>query len=83
MKVNNKYGYKLCYRANNKRKLKIHKITNTLDLALFEIQRNKYVKIFNRHSKTKLINPVWHLLEVKNKKEYNKLYKGCPFKDDL
>ena len=47
---------------------KIKIITNTYNLALFENQLN---------------NNTLTILPVKNLKEYKKLWKGCPFKDNL
>lgn len=47
---------------------RIKAVTNTYNLALF----------INKLHKSCLL-----ILPVKNVKEYNKLWKGCPFKDDL
>lgn len=71
MILNNKYGYKVCYKENNN-KLKLSLITNSFDLAVLEIK--------NKNSPT---HSIWHLFEIKNKNEYNKLWKGCPFMDNL
>ena len=83
MVLDNKYGYKVCYEEQEKDKLKVHLVTNNFDLAILEL--NDYVKNpqVDRKDKHIIKNPKWHLFEVKTSKEYNKLWKGCPFKDDL
>ena len=83
MVIDNKYGYKLCYEEQEKNKLKVHLVTNNFDLAIWEIENYlKYPQI-DKKDKHIIKNPKWHLFEVKTSKEYNKLWKGCPFKDDL
>lgn len=79
MKINNKYGYKVMYEENKKKKQYL--VTNSLELALWEIEN--YLKLAPYKKITLPLNPVWHLDAVKTLKEYNKLWKGCPFKDDL
>ena len=71
IKLNNPYGYKLCYSYNTKKRKIYEKLyTNTLDLALFEK---------NRCEKKCLIKKItWYILPIK-KKEYNKIWKDCPF----
>ena len=34
----NEYGYKVCYQQKGKRKLKIYLITNSYDLAFWEVR---------------------------------------------
>ena len=70
---NNKYGYKVLYKEPYK-KLKLKLVTNSYQLALWEIE--DYIK----QSK---IRKQWYLYPVKDLQEYEKLWKGCPFKDDL
>ena len=83
MIINNKYGYKVCYQEKQDKKLKVHLVTNSFDLAIWGLK--DYLKYPQRDRIDKHIikNPKWHLFEVKTSKEYNKLWKGCPFKDDL
>ena len=72
IKLNNPYGYKLCYSYNkNKRRLYEFRYTNTYDLALFE--KKHCEKIYNLFNKI-----TWYILPIK-KKEYNKIWKDCPF----
>lgn len=77
MQVDNKYGYKVCYREYRKSKLKIFLVTNTWDLA------KQNVRWYEQEPPPKLKNPLWEIQEIKTLKEYEKLWKGCPFKDDL
>lgn len=70
---NNKYGYKVMYQKPDN-KLKIKLVTNSYQLALWELE--EYIK------KLKLIK-TWYLYPIKDLEEYEKLWEGCPFKDDL
>lgn len=83
MKIENKYGYKVCYQEFGKKKLKIYLITNTFDSAIWNIRWYEIHPQFDRFDNHKLINPTWHLFEIETKKEYEKLWKGCPFKDSF
>ncbi len=77
MTTNNKYGYKVCYREYGKTKIKVFLVTNSFDLA------NWHIRWYEQKPPPKLKNPQWEIQEVKTKNEYEKLWKGCPFKDDL
>ncbi len=77
MTTDNEYGYKVCYKEYGKTKLKLFLVTNTLDLA------NWHIRWYEREPPPKLKNPQWEIQEVKTKIEYEKLWKGCPFKDDF
>ena len=77
MMNDNKYGYKVCYKEYGKTKLKVFLVTNSIDLAIW------HVRWYEREPPTKLKSPQWEIQEVKTKNEYEKLWKGCPFKDDL
>ena len=77
MMNDNKYGYKVCYKEYGKTKLKVFLVTNSFDLAIW------HVRWYEREPPTKLKSPQWEIQEVKTKNEYEKLWKGCPFKDDL
>ncbi len=77
MITDNKYGYKVCYKEYGKTKLKVFLVTNSIDLAIW------HVRWYEREPPTKLKSPQWEIQEVKTKNEYEKLWKGCPFKDDL
>lgn len=83
MVVDNKYGYKICYKEETDSKLKLHLVTNSFDLAVLELKNYKLYPQKDRKDKHIIKNPIWHLLEVKNQNEYKKLWKGCPFADDL
>lgn len=77
MNTDNKYGYKVCYKEYGKTRLKIYLVTNTLDGAIWS------VRWYKRDPPIKVNNPQWKIFEVKTLNEYEKLWKGCPFKDDL
>ena len=81
--MENKYGYKISFREFGKRKAKLYLAINTLDGAIWNIRRYQTTTQYNKKTMKKLNNPFWFLEKVKNLKEYNKLWKGCPFKDDL
>ena len=76
MEINYKYGYKVSYTELGKKKIKIYLVTNSLTGAIWNIRL--YTK--NSH---RIFKPFLFLEKIKDIKEYNKLWKGCPFKDDL
>ena len=78
MKINDLYGYKLCYKEH-KNKLTVHIVTNSYWLANEEMKYCKKYKQYSRKDNHLLINATWYVLPVRNKKEYKKLWKGCPF----
>ena len=75
----NKYGYKLCYSLPKSNKKHLFIVTNTYGLAEFEmnicLKQPEQVKQSNKTIR----GPTWHIIPIKNKKEYKKLWKGCPF----
>lgn len=73
----NNYGYKVCYREYGKTRLKVYLVTNTFDGAVW------HVRWYEHNPPTKLTNPLWEIHKVTTLKEYERLWKGCPFKDDL
>lgn len=77
MQLNNKYGYKVCYREYGKQKTKLYCVTNTLGLALW------HVRWYEREPPQKMHKPEWEIYQIETKQEYEKLWKGCPFADDL
>ena len=74
-----KYGYKVCYKELGKHKLKIHLVTNTYDLALWEVQYFETHKQIDRQTKQVIQNPIWFIKPIKTYLEYKLLWKGCPF----
>ena len=71
IKLHNPYGYKVCFSyKNKKRKINIKTYVNTYNLAKFE--KNLYEKQYLEDKIT------WYILPVK-KREYNRIWKGCPF----
>ena len=66
----NKYGYKVYYK--NKHKLILFRVTNSFDLAKYEVLWQI------QHSKDNNIL-CWLIVPIKTKHGYKKLWKGCPF----
>lgn len=79
MKINNKYGYKISFEKDNKKIQYL--LINRLDGALWEIENYKVLQKY--HNVLLPLNPVWHIDDVKTLKEYERLWKGCPFKEDF
>lgn len=78
--INNRYGYKLCYsEPPKKKKLYIHIVTNSYSLVKWEKDRCQRTEQYSRIDNHKLYKPTWYVLPVKNKTEYKRLWKGCPF----
>ena len=73
-----KYGYKVCYRELGKRKIKIHCICNSLDLAKWNIQwfetKQEYDKL-----KDEIHKRTWYIIPIKTFIEYKLLWRSCPF----
>lgn len=80
MQYKSKYGYKVLYRELDGTKYKIYLVTNSLENALWNIRWYEYNTKENNKS---IKNLTWYLEEIKTLKEYKKLWKGCPFSDDL
>ena len=74
----NKYGYKVCYRELNKRKIKIHMVCNSLNLAKWHIQWYENHDAYDKKHKL-IIKPTWYIKPVKTYIEYKYLWRGCPF----
>ena len=77
--MNNKYGYKVCYREFGKLKLKIHLVCNTYDGAVWNIQYYENHQQQDRKTNKPIREPTWFVLPVKTVLEYKRLWKGCPF----
>lgn len=82
-KLENEYGYKVCYKEQNCKKEKVHLVTNSLWLAELEKQWYETHPQRNRKTNILLINPTWKIHEVKTYLEYSILWRGCPFRDYL
>jgi hypothetical protein len=77
--MNNKYGYKVCYREFGKLKLKIHLVCNTYDSAVWSVQYYENHQQRDRKTNIPIREPTWFVLPVKTLLEYKRLWKGCPF----
>lgn len=73
------YGYKVCYKKQGKRKLKIYLITNTYDLAMYHIRWYAKHTPTDRKTKRPLENVEWLIIPIKTYIEYKRLWRGCPF----
>lgn len=79
MNLNNKYGYKVCYREIGKTKLKIHLICNSYDLAIWEIQYYEINPQHGRKTNQLIKSPKWYVIPIKTFLEYKWLWRDCPF----
>ena len=76
IKLNNPYGYKVCYSIPKRKRKLIDKVhTNTYGLAQFE--KRRYEKI-SEDCKNPLYRATWYIVPIK-KREYNKIWGNCPF----
>lgn len=75
----NKYGYKVCYKQHGKRKLKIYLVTNSYDLAFWEVRWYETHSPPDRKTRKPITNGVWVVIPIKTYIEYKTLWKGCPF----
>jgi len=80
MKLDNKYGYKVSF-ERNKRKIQ-YLLINRLDGAWWEVKN--YEKLQKYYPNITLPpKPIWHIDDIKTLREYNKLWKDCPFKEEF
>ena len=75
----NEYGYKVCYQQKGTRKLKIYLVTNSRDLAFWEVRWYETHSPPDRKTRKPITNAVWVVIPVKTYLEYKKLWRGCPF----
>lgn len=73
------YGYKVCYRETGKTKVKIHLITNSYDLCVWEIQYYENHKQIDKRTKKIIVKPEWFIIPIRTFLEYKWLWKDCPF----
>ena len=76
---NNKYGYKVYCIEKNSKKKKLFLVTNSYDLAKWEIEYYIIHPQYDRKTKQLLNNPIWIIKEIKTYLEYKYLWRGCPF----
>lgn len=79
MKIDNKYGYKISYEENKKKKQYL--LINGLAGALWEIEN--YKKLSRYHNIRLPDNPIWHIDDIKTLRQYNRLWRDCPFKEEF
>ena len=77
--MDNKYGYKVCYKELGKQRLKVNLVTNSLRLAEWEIQYYENHQQRDRKTNRLIREPTWIIKPVKTLLEYKWLWKGCPF----
>lgn len=73
------YGYKVCYRKQGKNKIKIYLVTNSYDLAEWNIRWYKKETPLDRKTKRPIENVSWLIIPIKTYIEYKRLWRGCPF----
>lgn len=83
MEVNNKYGYVLGYKEFDYERLKIYSITRSFYSIIWTLNWYQSHPFYDKYDNHLILKPIWHINDVKSLKEYNKLWEGCPFKDDL
>ena len=74
-----KFGYKICYTENDSKKLRVHLVTNNFEHAQWKASQYEKNQEYERNTNRLLKSPKWYVLPVKNKFEFKKLWKGCPF----
>lgn len=74
----NKYGYKVGYRENGSRRFIRHLVTNTYDLAEWEMERYKNMTIRSQNDNHILLNPIWEIIPLK-RMESIIVWRDCPF----
>lgn len=75
---NNPYGYKVGYRENGSRRFIRHLITNTYDLANWEMERYKKMKVRSRKDNHIIFNPIWEVVPLR-RLESLIVWRDCPF----
>ena len=70
MKKNNRYGYKIGYRANGSRRFIRYFITYTYEQALFSLRYYRNYPQRERETGTPIVNPFWGIKPI-TKREYN------------
>ena len=77
--MNNKYGYKVCYREYGKLKIKIHLICNSYELAIQQIQYYENNFQYDKQTNKLIESPKWYVIPIRTFFEYKWLWSGCPF----
>ncbi len=73
------YGYKVCYRVQGKRKLKLYLVTNEYDGAVWNVRWYESHSPPDRKTGEPLLNVTWQICPVRTLIEYKWLWRGCPF----
>lgn len=77
--MNNKYGYKICYRIHGSDKMKIYLITNTYESAVWSVRWYENHSPPDRKTNEPLKNVTWQIVPIKTYPEYKRLWRDCPF----
>lgn len=75
----NIYAYKVCYIEKGSKRKQTHIVTNSYQLALIELAYCQKHPQRKRKSNKPIRDPTWYLLPVRTLKEYNNLWRDCPF----
>lgn len=77
--MNNKYGYKVCYKRKGSEKLKVYLVTNTYDGAEWHIRWYESHSPPDRKTNKPIENVTWLIIPIQTYREYKRRWRGCPF----
>lgn len=77
--MKSKYGYKVCYQKQGKRKIKRYLITNSYGFAEWSVRWYETHPTEDRQTKRLLEDVTWLIVPIKTFLEYKWLWRGCPF----
>lgn len=77
--MNNKYGYKVCYKLRGTNRLKVYLVTNTYDGALWDVRWYENHSPPDRKTNKPIENAIWLVLPIKTYIEFRYRWRGCPF----
>ena len=75
----NTFGYKICYLEKDGKRKRTYIVTNSYQLALMELNYCQRYPQRKRKTNNPIREPTWYILPVKTLREYNNLWRDCPF----
>ncbi len=73
------YSYKVCYKLKGKKRLKVYLITNTYDLAEWQVRWYENNPPLDRKTGKIIQNAEWLIIPIKSLIEHKWRWRGCPF----
>ncbi len=73
------YSYKVCYKLKGKKRLKVYLITNTYDLAEWQVRWYENNPPPDRKTGKTIQNAEWLIIPIKSLIEHKRRWRGCPF----